>query len=369
MAKLIDLQLFSEGEERREEPTPRKRRKTREEGRVFQSKELVSAVLLVMLFMSLWFLFPWVYEQLRSAMIASFTYSPTSDWSVSEISGLLRQRFSIAMLVVAPLFGVVWVVGTAATWAQTGPVFSTKPINPDLNRINPVEGGKKLLSSRALINLVKSLAKVGILGYLAYGVIAGNLDGFSQLLNRPLTDALSWTADVVWALVVRATGVLLGVSVLDYLYERHEHEKSLKMTRKELKDEMKNTEGDPQVKGRIKSLQQQMARNRMMEDVKSSDVVITNPIHYAVALTYDAAEMQAPKVVGKGRGLIAKRIREVARSEGVVIEENPPLARALYDVGAIGQSIPPELYQAVAEVLAHVWRAHKRYKGRGGNRK
>ncbi len=358
----IHLQLFADDSsgEKTEDPTPRRRRKAREEGQIFQSKEVTQAVLLIGLSGILWFFGPSVGHYVKRLFVRSLTYQPESAWSVAEAHGMLIDALGGGLLALLPLMAGVMILGTVSSLAQTGFVMNKKALSPDLKRLDPVEGFKRIFSLRSVINLAKSLLKVVALVVVAYSIIVSNLDEFPGLLRLPLQQSLGWTADLLRTLVLQSAIVLVVVGVVDFWYERFEHERQLKMSKKEVKDEMKDTEGDPQLRGRIRNVQQQMARQRMMVDVAESDVVIVNPTQYAVALKYDFDAMEAPLVVGKGRGLVAQKIREVARERGVPIEERPPLARALYDVGEIGQYIPAELYRAVAEVLAYVWRRQGR---------
>ncbi len=353
----IDLQLFSDaGGEKTEEPTPRRRRKARDEGQIFQSKEVTQALLLCGLFTILWFSLPGVGRSIQRSMIEALTWTGDGDWTGAEAHSMIFDTLGGALLSLAPILAGVFIIGTLGTILQTGFVLSGKPLSPDLKRIDPVSGFKRILSLRSLINLAKSLLKVTALAAVAGSLIASNLDSFPALLRLPLPQGLAWTAELMRTLVVQSSVVLVVVGGVDFLYERFEHERQLKMSKKEVKDEMRDTEGDPQLRGKIKNLQQRMARQRMMTDVAHSDVVVTNPTHYAVALKYDFDAMEAPLVVGKGRGLIAQRMREIAAENSVAIEERPPLARALHDMGEVGEYIPQELYRAVAEVLAYVWK-------------
>lgn len=357
----IELQLFSDaGGEKTEDPTPRRRRKARDEGQVFQSKEVTQAALLVGLFAILWYTVPSIGGELQRSLVAALTWTPAGDWTAAEAYSMVSRALGRGMLSLLPLMAGVMVVGTVASLVQTGFILSGKPLSPDVKRIDPVAGLKRMFSLRSFINLGKSLLKVAALAALATALILRNLEAFPGLLRLPLPQSLAWTATLVRTLVVQAAVLLTVVGAVDFIYERFEHERQLKMSKKEVKDEMKDTEGDPQLRGRIRSLQQQMARQRMMTDVATSDVVVTNPTHYAVALKYDFDAMDAPLVVGKGRGLVALRIREIAESNAVAIEERPPLARALYDMGEIGEYIPADLYRAVAEVLAYVWKRRGR---------
>ncbi len=360
----IELQLFAEsGGEKTEDPTPRRRRKARREGQVFQSKELTQALLLVMLFAILWFTVPAMGRNLQLSLAEALTWKPDGDWSVSRVHAMIFGRLGQALVYLAPLLMGTLVVGAGAGVLQTGFVFSAKPLSPDLGRMDPVSGLKRIFSLRSAANLAKSLLKVVALAAVSYRVIATNFDGFPSLLTRPIPQSIHWTAMLLRTLIIQCCLVLAGVAVVDFWYERYEYERQLRMTKKEVQDELKDTEGDPQLRGRIKNLQSRLARARMMSDAAKSDVVITNPTEYAVALRYDFESMNAPLVVAKGRGLVAKRIREIAKENGVVIQRKPSLARALYDGGEIGEYVPEDLYRAVAEVLAFVWKTQGRRLG------
>ncbi len=365
---MIDLQLFAEdgGGEKSEQPTPRRRRKAREKGEVFQSKEMVSCALLLFCFVTLWYAFSGMSEQLQRLALESFGPNLGVDWNTGDVTSLMSGLTLRFMMLMLPLFGVTLLVAVGGSVLQTGLIFTLQPLSPKLSRINPLEGIKKVVSMRALVNMVKSLLKVGAVGYVAYITIASRIDDFPLFLRLPLPVALAETAALLQVLLLRAVLVLGLVGVIDYFYERSEHEKNLRMTRHEVKQEMRETEGDPQVAGRRRSVRQQAARQRMITAVPAADVVVTNPTHYAVALKYDFDGMDAPMVVARGRGLLAQRIREVAAEHGVTIEERPPLARALYEMSEVGDSIPPDLYEAVAEVLAYVWKRRGRPQAREG---
>ncbi len=355
---MIDLQLFAEGgsEERSEEPTPRRRRKAREKGEVFQSREIVSAALLLLSFVALWYAFSGMSEQLQRLALDSFGPRLRSEWSSADVPVMMSRLTLHFFMIMLPVFVVCVLVAVAGSVLQTGLIFAPQSISPRLSRINPLQGMKKVVSLRALVNLAKSLVKVVAVGYVAFITVSGRVDEFPLYLRLPLPVALTQTASMLQVLLLRAVLVLGLVGTVDYFYERSEHEKTLRMTRRELKEEMKETEGDPQVQGRRRSLRQQAARQRMMTAVPAADLVVTNPTHYAVALKYEFDAMEAPMVVARGRGLLAERIREIAVQHSVTIEQRPPLARALYEMSEVGDYIPQELYEAVAEVLAYVWR-------------
>jgi len=363
---MIDLQMFAEdqAEEKREDPTPRRRRKAREQGQVFHSKDVTSAVLLFSVFLLLSFQVVSWGQQVSDFAEEAFSLQRPSDWSTAGVHSLCSSVLQRLLWMLAPLFAVSFFLSLGGTLLQTGLAVSAKPLSPDLKRLDPVQGCKRIFSLRALVNMGKSLIKVVAVGWVAYSTLAGKMVEFPMLLRYPVLPALGRIGEVLQVLMLRCVLVLAVVAVADYYYERAEHEKKLKMTRRELKEEMKETEGDPQVQRRRRSFRDQMARRRMMSDVPDADVVVTNPTQFAVALSYEFAEMDAPRVVAKGRALIANRIMEIARENDVTIRREPPLARALYDAVEVGASIPPHLYEAVAEILAYVWR--KQGKGADG---
>jgi flagellar biosynthesis protein FlhB len=246
---------------------------------------------------------------------------------------------------------------------QTGFLFSTQALQPDFNKLNPLAGMKRFVSARGMVDTVKNIARLGIICYIVYSTIMG---GYPALLQGIRQDHMTYMAvigDLLYRLTLRICAVLLVLAAGDYIYQRWSFEKSIRMTKEEVKQETKTTEGNPLIKSRIRARQRQMARQRMMQSVPAADVVITNPTHFAVALKYDATKMAAPQVVAKGGDHIALKIRQIAEENGVPIVENPPLARSLFKSVEVGHVIPMEFFGAVAEVLAFVYRLNKRRAG------
>jgi flagellar biosynthetic protein FlhB len=246
------------------------------------------------------------------------------------------------------------VVGFFGTFLQIGWLFTTKSFEPDLSKFNPIKGMGQFVSARAMVELVKSLAKVVLVGWVAYKAVRAEFDKSLYLVDMDVVATLKYVGQVASEVLVKTCGVLAVLAGLDYLFVRWDMEKKMRMTKQEIKEEHKETEGDPQIKARIRSLQMQMARRRMMAEVPKADVVITNPTHLAIALSYRRGEMDAPQVVAKGADQVAAKIREIAREHRVPLVENVPLARALYPV-ELGSAIPEELFKAVAEILAYVY--------------
>lgn len=284
--------------------------------------------------------------------------------NLRHIALMALEQFALVM---APLFLVLAAVAVLANFLQVGPVWSGKALQPNFGKINPAEGIKRLFSPQSLAELAKSLLKITIVGAIAYFTVAGELDRLLPLLDQTPYQILAFLGDVCGRLFWRVCLVLAALAVLDFLFQKWQWERDHRMTKQEVKEEYKQTEGDPKVKARIRSIQRDMARKRMMAAVPEADVVITNPTHLAVALQYESGKMEAPVVTAKGAGLIAERIREIAREHDVPIVEDRPLARNLYKSVEVGRPIPEALYQAVAEVLAYVYRL-RRMKAAGGGR-
>jgi flagellar biosynthetic protein FlhB len=231
---------------------------------------------------------------------------------------------------------------------------------PDLNRMNPISGMAKMVSARGFVELLKSILKIFIVGYVVYVFLQAELPNFTKLAEMSLRDSVSVVALMCWRMMIKAAAAMAMIAIIDYGYQRWSFEQSIKMTKQEVRDEYKMQEGDPQLKGQIRQRQREMVKRRMMQNVPKADVIITNPTHYAVAIQYDPEKMGAPTVVAKGQRLVAQKIKDVAIANGVPIVENKPVARALYAAVEVGDQIPEDLYQAVAEILAYVFRISKK---------
>jgi flagellar biosynthetic protein FlhB len=256
---------------------------------------------------------------------------------------------------VLPIMLAIVVVAILANCLQVGAVWSVEPLAPKASKIDPLEGAKRIFSKRSFVELAKSLAKIIIVGWAAFSVLDEEIGRLGQLMYQENVQIMRYLGETSFKVMTRSCYIIAILALLDYLYQRWEFEQNIKMTKQEVKEEFKQTEGDPLVKARIRSIQREMARRRMMEEVKKADVIITNPTHISVALRYDVATMTAPKVVAKGAEKLAFRIREVAQAHRVPLVENKGLAQNLYKSVDIGREIPSELYRAVAEVLAYVY--------------
>ncbi|MEK7298668.1 MAG: flagellar biosynthesis protein FlhB, partial [Candidatus Margulisiibacteriota bacterium] len=338
-----------------------KLREAREKGQVAHSKELTGAFLMILSFYVFKVAGEYMWRHLEVLMVS--TYSEIgSDFSFGLVTTLLWQAIILFLMVMAPLFGITIGVALLVDAIQSGFLVSFEPLVPDLEKINPIEGFKKLFSMKQFVELVKTLVKMTVVFYLVYGVAREHWWLFisSQLLSVDFI--LAELGDMVMKLVLRIGIFYLFVGVLDYLYQRYEFLKSMRMSKKEIKEEYKRLEGDPLIKQRLRDSQRQMAQGRQMGAVPSADVVVTNPIHVAVALSYRPGEMKAPIVVAKGQRLVAAEIRRIAESHYIPVVENPPLARVIYKMTPVGGQIPPQLYRIVANILAFVYHLKKKRK-------
>lgn len=347
-------------EEKTEAPTPRRRRDAREEGQVARSVELNSALVLISALLMLKFSGPSLVSHLKGVAADCLGQFPQRDLTLGGVhSNLVRLLLETGMAL-APLLVGIMVVAFAGSALQVGLVFSGKALQFKAERLNPITGIVRMFSVRSAVELLKSIAKVLIVGYIVFSFLRDRYSDIESLVGGDYLASCSIIGGLTWSLLLRAAMCLFVIAGLDYMFQRSQLEKQLRMTKQEVKEDYKRTEGDPLVKSRIRQKQREISKQRMMLEVPRADVVITNPTHYAVALRYDAEVGPAPVVLAKGRNLIAQRIKEIAAEANVPIVENVQLARALYASVEIGQEIPAELYQAVAEILAYVYRLSNR---------
>jgi len=354
------LQWFAaEDEGRTEEPSEYKIRKAREEGRVAKSQELVGAVGILLPALALLFLAPSFARTLREMVVFYFSLADSVD-VVSDGGQLASAFFSYFVRLTAPVALVAVAAAIASNLLQVGFLFSVKPITPDFSKIIPRFGQyfkRTLFSAEGLFNLAKSIVKVAIIGFIAYLVISSELDKLRVLFQTPFFPAVSYLFTLAMRLIIIVAIALLGLSVPDIIFQRRKYTESLKMSKQEVKEERKQQEGDPLVKGRLRERMRELLARNMAANVPKADVVITNPTHYAIALEWEREKMVAPTVTAKGVDEVAQRIKRIAAESGVPLVENRPLARALYSDVDIGDAIPEKYYQAIAAVLAHVYGA------------
>jgi len=350
-----------EGQEKTEVPTEKKRRESREEGQVAFSKELSSAALLAGIVLTLVATSPIILDAMRQLMSQIFRdLAQSEELSIDSIFTLSGEILSIILPAFAPFAAVIIFTGIFASVLQVGVMITFKAISPKFNKISPLTGLKRLFSSQSLADFLKSMAKliiVGFVGYLTYIDKITELNGLSVSTPESI---LIYNFTVVAEVAGKIVLALVAIAIFDYFYQRWHHEQQLMMTKQEVKDETKQTEGDPQLKARIRQIQREMSNARMMQEVPKADAVIVNPTHFSVAILYDRDVMTAPEVIAKGADHLALRMRTVARENNVPILERPELARDLYANVEIGDDIPERFYKAIAEILAFVYRLRKR---------
>ena len=342
------------GGERTEDPSAKRREDFRQKGQVAQSKEVQTAALF-----SLALLF-WLFYMPRfwNGLITLVTSIWKSTWEFqstpSAIMGLSIHVTKEMAILLAPLFLLVMIIGFFSSFFQFGWLLTTKPLMPDFSKLDPFTGMGRLFSKRSLIESIKSIAKVTLIGWIAFSTVMAKFNEALILVDTDTSATMLYLARTAALILSKICALLILLGFIDFLYVRWEMEEKLKMTKQEQKEEFKESEGDPHIKAQIRALQQQMAKKRMMAEVPKADAVITNPTHLAVAIKYDSTTMVAPIVVAKGADFVAMRIREIARENNIPLVENPPVARLLHKLD-LGAAIPEEMFKAVAEILAHIY--------------
>jgi flagellar biosynthetic protein FlhB len=342
-------------QEKTEPASPKRREDARKKGQVAKSREVVSVAVLAAGVIFLYFAGENMVSRMGAMIRNAFLSIPDFAARDFNLFTFLNMTALGSLVSVLPLMLTIAVVAILANYLQVGAVWSVEPLAPKASKISPMEGAKRIFSKRSFVELAKSLAKIIIVGWAAFSVLNDEMGRLGQLIYQENIQIIRYLGEISFKVMTRSCYVIAVLALLDYLYQRWEFEQNMRMTKQEVKEEFKQTEGDPLIKARIRSIQREMARRRMMEEVKKADVIITNPTHLSVALRYDAATMTAPKVVAKGAEKLAFRIREVAQAHRVPLVENKGLAQNLYKTVDIGREVPSELYRAVAEVLAYVY--------------
>jgi flagellar biosynthetic protein FlhB len=360
-----NLQFFAQegpGGEKTEAATPKRLSDARKKGQVAKSKELTNAFGLLALFVTLKIFvgfvgsnFIYVFKWMYGNRMPDFVDSQKDGMSVPAVLSLLVPVFLRMLMIMAPFLVVGIMVCLLGEIVQVGWQVSTEPMKPSLNKINPINGFKRIFSKKSIFELFKSILKVIIIFWVAYNTLKDKAPMLFELYDINLKGAVALVGDIIIDTGLKISLFYFIIGIADYIYQRRKFNEDMKMTKQEVKDEYKDTEGNPQIKQRQRQKMQEVSQRRMMQSVPEADVVITNPTHLAIALKYDADESVAPVVVAKGEDYVANKIKEVARENNIMIMENKPLARALYATVDIGQEIPPELYEAVAEILALVY--------------
>nr|WP_320026592.1 flagellar biosynthesis protein FlhB [uncultured Acetobacterium sp.] len=349
------------GSEKTEKATPKKRKDERKKGNTFQSKDVVSVVLLYMAFFILNLLVPFIYQQIKNLYVAQMDKMVNLDTlTVATVGQLFRESAIVFFVSILPISVIIMIAAIIASGVQTGFLVTGDALKPKFNRINPLSGLKRMVSLRALVELVKSIIKVTLIIGVIYTIILGLIPMTPDMLTTRIDENTMFMQDKIMSMVQTVCMIFAVVAILDYAYQRYDYEKKLKMTKQEVKDEYKQTEGNPEIKGKIRQKQREMSMSRMMQMVPQADVIVRNPTHYAVALKYDMDHDVAPMVLAKGKDHIALRIVKVGEENKVPVKENKPLARGLYESVEINDYIPAELYKAVAELMAWVYSNKKK---------
>lgn len=346
---------------RSEKATPRRRQEAREKGQIARSVEVNSALVLLAALTAFRFAGPYMVDSVNQMAVFTFQ-NMNATFGMENVSTMAVFYLLQVFKIIAPVLGTVLLVGLLINYLQVGVLFTMKPLTPKFNNINPISGFEKLFSRRSAVEFLKSLLKLFLIGWIAYVGVKGALPRLVPTMDMPGVEPLKFVGSLTMKILDWILLALAALALLDYLYQRWEYEESLKMTKQEVRDDFKQSEGDPMIKARIRQIQREMARRRMFESIPRADVVITNPTHVAVALEYKDG-MSAPVVLAKGERVIAERIKEMARKHNIPVLENPPLARALLKQCPVGAPISPDLFEAVAEVLAFVYRMNKKTKG------
>lgn len=360
----LDLQFFAKegpGGEKTEEPTAKKLQDARDEGQVAKSREIANALTLIGLFVLMKVVLGFLGERFLGSFSEGYNRIPefikfhNGEFRTGDMIAYLRTVMLEIILMTAPFLAVGFILSFIADFLQVKWHVTTKPLKPKFDKMNPISGFKRMFSSQSLVELLKSILKIILIVYVVYTTLRDQMEVIYLLFHMPLWQGIAVAGDIAISLGLKISLIYVIIALLDMVYQKHKFHEDQKMTKQEVKDEYKNAEGDPAVKGKQRQRMQESSRRRMMQNIPKADVVITNPTHFAVAIQYDLEVAPAPIVLAKGEDHLAAKIKEVARENKVEIVENKPLARMLYYNVEIGEQVPPELYQTVAEVLAMVY--------------
>jgi flagellar biosynthesis protein FlhB len=348
------------GQEKTEEPTGRRLEDARKKGDVAKSMEVPSAAVLLVGLLTLYLLGGFMLQNCLELLRHYLSNLHSIQIIPGNMLVLTIETMKHVAILTGPVLLVLLITALAANYAQIGFLYTTEKIEPQLEKIDPIKGFGRIFSLQTLANTIKSVAKLGIVSYVSYKEIMRNLNGIMPLMDQEPYNILIFYARVSFWIFLKAALIIAILAAIDYAFQRWQFMNKMKMTKQEVKEEAKMTEGDPYIKGRIRSIQMQMARKRMMAEVPKADVIITNPTHLAIALVYDPTIMSAPTVLAKGAGVIAQRIKEIAQEYNIPVIEDKPLAQSLYKLVEINEQIPENLFQTVAEILAYVYQLKKK---------
>ncbi|MEE9240595.1 MAG: flagellar biosynthesis protein FlhB [bacterium] len=347
-------------DEKTEPATPKRREESREKGQVSKSREVTSVAVLLAGIVYFNYFGGSMARTLMNLMRFFFQAASGRIESSNELYHLVIEAVFRMGVAILPLMGMVILFSIASQALQFGLLLAPQALMPKFSKLNPLEGVKRLLGKQGWMDLFKSVAKVLLVGYVAYFTLSESWALLPPLSQMPPATVMAQFMDIAMKIAIRCAAILIVLAAIDYAFQRYSYEQGIKMTKDEVKQEYKQREGDPLVKSRVRQVQREMSRKRMMSSIPQADVVITNPTHYAIAIEYDREDMEAPVVVAKGRGYVAQKIRELAKENDIPLVENKLLAQGLYKMVRIGEIIPAEFYKAVAEILAYVYSIDKK---------
>lgn len=350
----LDLQFFSG--EKTEKATPKKRQDARKKGQTAKSQDMNTAIGLLAVFLFLFFGSSYIGNHIYKFFRHSFQRYMSIELTENNFQMIVIEVLKEIAIVLGPIMLVAFLAAIGANFAQIGLLFSTESISPKLEKLDPIKGFKRIFSMRAIVELIKSILKISFVGTATLVVLWTRIDEVLGLSFKSVGAAVKVIVNLTLQMGLVASIALLFLAFFDYLYQRFDFEKNIRMSKQDIKDEYKNSEGDPLIKSKIKQRQREMAMRRMMQDVPKADVIITNPTHFAICLKYDEDKHDAPYVIAKGVDYLAEKIKQIGKEHEIIMVENRPLARALYDQTEIGDTIPEEFFKVVAEILAYVYR-------------
>lgn len=354
----MDLQCFAQ--EKTEEATPKKRQDARKKGEVAKSQELPGSFIMFITFLILLLFGGFFKERLIAIFTVSFYEYMLWEATQENIIVIFGELIFDSLVLLSPILATTVIIAILGNYVQIGFLVSGEPLKVKLNKLDPIQGAKRIFALRAVVEFLKSVIKFLVIGTIVFFTLWNQRMEIVALSSLPLDQILRYAGNLTVILGITIAIILIVIAVLDYLYQKYDFEKNQRMSKQDVKDEYKKSEGDPLIKGKIREKQRRMAMQRMMQDVPKADVIITNPTHFAIAIRYDPETMESPTVIAKGRDYVALKIKEKAKELNIITMENKPLARALYDQVEIGQSIPNDLFQAVAEVLAYVYKIKRK---------
>jgi len=351
---------MSSKESKTEQATPKRRQEALEKGDVAKSMELNTAFVMLSALLSFWFAGSALWEGIQQYLKDIYAHASIADLTIESLPAVMSTAAGVAIRMAAPVLITIAVFSIISNVSQTGFIFTLKALKPQFSKLNPLNGVKRLFSSRSLIETLKGFVKIGIIGTIGYNVLVKYTDVYPTLTHRSVREIVDFLFAVIFELSLKAILAIIILGVLDLIYQRWEHARKLKMSKQEIKDENKQMEGDPQIKGQLQAQQRELARHRMMASVPEATVVVTNPTHIAIALKYTGeSNTEAPVIIAKGKNKVAEKIKEIAREHDIPVIEDKPLARSLFKLGELNMEIPVSHYQAVAEVLSLVWQDKK----------